>query len=298
MHLFVLIAMFLFPQVAGTKKQQLLAICKAYMPEQTAFLEAYSDESVNQMATGDSLAEFLLELPTVIHEANHYYNGTKAPSFNKTRYYYKNATEKFVVDVFPVFPSSEINYVAPVEDRKKIFRYKTYITSNTPHLDSRVNGIFGLMEEMNAYYHSMKTSLALYDYYKANYGFKTPEVWVNWLGAIGSYRYSLNEFSIFISWYLQSAKANYPKVYSQICKSDQLKEMYRFLNDQNAVLQAKYNTCLKEVLDAFGDQLQWHTGSLFIRKTGQGFGLGDDRLQETLEILQKPEHKILENLLF
>lgn len=298
MKLLVFIAAsFLFPGTTGSKKQQLLNICQEYLPEQYAFLEAYSDESVNQMAKGDSLAEYLLELPTVIHEANHHYNGEKGPAINKTRYYFKSGDEKFEVEVFPVFPSSEINQYAPTSDKKKIFRYSTYITSNTPHLDSRVNGIFGLLEEMNAYYQSMTTSLLLFDYYKDKYGFSNPDVWVNWLGSIGSYRYSLNEFSLFISWYLQTAKAAYPDVYKRICNSAQVKTMYRFLHEQNLAMQQEYNDCLKEITDNSGNTLNVYNGAIFNKKTGRGYGLGDDRLQQTQEILNRPEHNILGVLL-
>lgn len=287
----------LLPPTAGNKKQQLLQVCREYMPGQYDFVNIYSDESVNKMATGDSLSEYLLELPTVIHEANHHYNGEKGPVTNKTRYYYTTGAEKFVVDVFPVFPSNEIHAFAPANDRKKLFRYSTYITSNTPYLDSRVNGIFGLLEEMNAYYHSMRSSLSLFSYFKNNGGFTEPEIWVNWLGSIGSYRYSLNEFSIFISWYLQTAKANHPEVYSKIVNSTQIKTMYQFLHRQNNLLQEEYDRCLQTILSTFGNALQFNNGSLFVRRTGRGYGLGDDRLKESYDILQKPEHKILEALL-
>jgi hypothetical protein len=298
MKLLLFIGALLFSSgYSGSKKKQLLEICREYMPGQYAFLDAYSDESVNQMATGDSLSEYLLELPTVIHEANHHYNGENGPSFNKTRYYYTTGDEKFVVDVFPVFPSSEINAIAPLEDKRKIFRYNTYITSRTPYLDSRVNGIFGLLEEMNAYYHSMLSSLSLYGYYKSKYGFNNAEIYVNWLGAIGSYRYALNEFSIFISWYLQAARQNHPDAYQKICNSHQIKTMYRFLHQENTKLQQQYDAYLKEIVTAFGNDLQINNGAIFVRKSGKGYGLGDDRMEQTAAILEKPEHKILSVLL-
>lgn len=295
--LLLIASVILTPPGTGNKKQRLLQICREYMPGQYDFVSLYSDESVNRMAKGDSLSEYLLELPTVIHEANHHYNGEKGPSTTKTRYYYTTGAEKFVVDLFPVFPSSEINAFAPVADRKKLFRYGTYITSNTPYLDSRVNGIFGLLEEMNAYYHSMRSSLSLFSYFKNNTGFTEPEIWVNWLGSIGSYRYSLNEFSIFISWYLQTAKAKHPEVYNSIVNSEQVKTMYQFLHRQNAFLQEEYDRCLQTITTAFGNELQLNNGSLFVRRTGRGFGLGDDRLKDTRDILEKPEHRILEVLL-
>lgn len=292
--LFVL-AMTMVPP--GNKKQQLLDVCRTYMPAQYAFLEKYSEESVNQMANGETFREYLLELPTVIHEANHHYNSENAPPINKTRYYYTSGSEKFVVDVFPVFPSSEINALAPDADKKKIFRYNTYITSKTPHLDSRINGIFGLLEEMNAYYHSMKTSLDLFHYLKKQYGFSNGEIWVNWLGSISSYRYSLNEFSIFISWYLQTAKAKHPEVYKRIVNNTQIKTMYRFLHQQNLAMQETYDEYLAETQRELGDAIQVKDGAVFLKKTGGGFGLGNDRLDDTYEILEKPEHQVLEELL-
>ncbi len=181
--------------------------------------------------------------------------------------------------------------------RKKIFRFNTYIASKTPHLDSRVNGIFGLLEEMNAYYHSMKTSLDLFHYLKNKFGFSNGEIWVNWLGSIGSYRYSLNEFSIFISWYLQTAKAKHPEVYNKIVSSKQIKTMYRFLHQQNLAMQETYNEYLAETERQLGDAIMVKDNAIFLKKTGRGFGLGNDRLEETIEILEKPEHKILEELL-
>jgi hypothetical protein len=279
------------------KKQQLLNICREYMPAQYAFLEAYDEASVNKTAAGDSLPEYLNELPTLIHEGNHQFNNDKGPASTETRYYFTTGDEKFILNTFPVFPSSELNALAPAADKKKIFRYNTYITSKTPFLDSRVNGIFGLLEEMNAYYHSMNCSLSLFDYYEDHYGFSDPDVWVRWLGAIASYRYALNEFSIFISWYLQTAKAKHPAVFNRICSNVPIKTMYQFLHRQNIQQQQLFNKYLEKILDRFGNNLYMNNGAIYARSTGRGFGLGDDRLQQTQSILNKPEHRILDVLL-
>jgi hypothetical protein len=292
-----LAAIFLSSAPPANKKQQLLNICREYMPGQYAFLEGYDEASVNKIAAGDSLPEYLNELPTLIHEANHEYNSKQGEAINQKRYYFTTSSEKFVLNTFPVFPSSELNALAPVADKKKIFRYETYITSKTPYLDSRVNGIFGLLEEMNAYYHSMNCSLSLFDYYEDHYGFSDPAVWVNWLGAMGSYRYAGNEFSIFISWYLQTAKAKHPAIFNRITGDAAIKTMYRFLHQQNMLQQKRYDQYLKKILDQFGNSLYINNGSIFIRQTGRGFGLGDDRLQQTQNILNKPEHRVLDVLL-
>ena len=61
------------PDLLSYKKEQLLAITKKYLPDNYDVLAKYHFTTINFMAHGDSLKDYFVNYPTIIHEGFHTY---------------------------------------------------------------------------------------------------------------------------------------------------------------------------------------------------------------------------------
>src|SRR5258705_6333106 len=162
-----------------SKKQQLLLLSKKYFPENYIVLKEYDEATINEQANGDSLNEFIADVPTIVHEGYHHYQGLHSSYFDASVLYRVNDTLSFSVKNFKTFPAREINSIVPAATRKKIFRYDTYISAKDKYLVTQQFGILGLLEECIAYYHSFSTGVSLFNYYKDTYGWKDPDACIS-----------------------------------------------------------------------------------------------------------------------
>jgi hypothetical protein len=279
-----------------SKKQQLLLLSKKYFPENYAVLKEYDESSINGMAHGDSLKDYLSDISTIVHEGYHHYQGLHSSYYDASVLYRINDTLSFAVKNFKTFPSNEINSIVPVSTRKKIFRYDTYINTKDKYLVTQQFGILGLLEECIAYYHSFSTDVSLFDYYKDNYGWKVTDAWISYLSNMASYRYSILEFELFISWYMQYARTDHPKTYRDIISNAELKKLFVFLDGENSRLTLLYDQHRSAILKQFGERLQVRGNFIYNTASHYGKGLYDNEVQEMTALLQKPEHRILDGL--
>jgi hypothetical protein len=285
----------LLPPVS--KKEQLLLLSKKYFPENYTVLKEYDESSINGIAHGDSLKDYISDVSTIVHEGYHHYQGNHSSYYDADVWYRINDTLSFTVKNFKTFPAIEINNIVPAAIRKKIFRYDNYINAKDKFLVTQQFGMLGLLEECIAYYHSFSTDVSLYNYYKDSYGWKNPDAWVSYLSNMASYRYAISEFQLFISWYMQYAKTNHSKTYHDIISNDGLKKLFIFLDKENSRLTLLYDQHRAIILKQFGDQLQLRENFIYNTTSHYGKGLYDKEVNEMTSMLKKPEHKILEELL-
>jgi hypothetical protein len=292
---FILAALFISaPSIS--KKQQLLLLSKKYFPENYAVLKEYDESSINDMAEGDSLKDYISDVSTIVHEGYHNYQGFHSSYFDASVLYRINDTLSFSVKNFKTFPAREISSIVPAATRKKIFRYDTYISAKDKYLVTQQFGILGLLEECIAYYHSFSTEVSLFNYYKDTYGWKNPDAWISYLSNMASYRYSVTEFELFISWYMQYAKTYYPKTYRDIINNEGLKKLFVFLENENNRLTSLYDQHRSTILKEFGKRIEIRGNFIFNTASHSGKGLYDNEVQEMNDLLQNPEHKVLNGL--
>ena len=280
----------------ATKKEQLLLLSKKYFPENYAVLKEYDDNTIDGMAHGDSLKDFIPDVSTIVHEGYHHYQGTHSSYYDATVSYRINDALSYDVKNFKTFPSNEINNIVPAVTRKKIFRYDTYINSKDKFLVTQQYGILGLLEESVAYYQSFSTEISLFNYYKDNYGWNDPDAWVTYLSNMASYRYAILEFELFISWYMQSAMKDHPKTYRDITGNTGLKNLFVFLDRENTRLALVYDQHRSFILKQFGEKLQVRNNFIYNTVSHYGKGLYDNEVLAMSTLLQKPEHRILSEL--
>ena len=279
-----------------TKKEQLLQLSKKYFPENYAVLKDYDENAINEQAHGDSLNEFIQDVSTITHEAYHHYQGRYSSDFDVSVKYRINDTLSISVKNITTFPAIEINNLVPVATRKKIFRYDTYINTNVKQLVTQQYGILGLLEEYIAYYQSFSTEISIFNFYRDEYGWKDPDAWINYLGHIGSYRYSLTEFELFISWYLQYAQAKHPGTYQALITYPGLKKLFIFLENEQIRLTALYDEHRATILKQSSGQLQVKDNYIYNLNSHIGKGLYDAEVNAMSSLLKKPEHRILDVL--
>lgn len=139
----------------------------------------------------------------------------------------------------PTFPSIKITPY--IKDRSLLngVRYKLYIAK-----DGRVNGIYALLDEFHAYYHSQVVvsnivkripveKRKLYvdqPGYKGAYG----------LVGVGSNYLSFVEFKTFILTYFRLAKDQYPDIYKQLMQNKLLLKMFIHIDEKFEKSVAEY----------------------------------------------------------
>lgn len=161
-------------------------------------------------------------IDVAVHEQCHVYTWTRVKSFHENNIYIGNK-KKIRVKFSKIFRTKKMARSIP--KRCRTFRYPVYISKADPKLTANQDGIYGLMDEFNAYHWGMNTNVALYKYYK-RFGLES-DAWDTFvdIGLNGKQAYA--EFKYYILHYLYYAKKHYPKVYRGIMANKNFKRAYR-----------------------------------------------------------------------
>ncbi|MDZ7333927.1 MAG: hypothetical protein ONB33_13520 [candidate division KSB1 bacterium] len=174
---------------------------------------------------GTSDSDIVGSLNTLVHEVCHGYTRTVVYQYlqqnpnifynfgSKYLLYYIDSLRSILVPQTPVFPTKEIHRVVPKPLRS--LRYETYIFPSSAALGAQVDGIYGLLDEWNAYYHGTRTDIDLFDYY-AEKAQKKPSYWLEFFSAVNGTYYAHVEFKFYTLKYLMLAREEYPQIYDQI----------------------------------------------------------------------------------
>ncbi|MFT6054558.1 MAG: hypothetical protein ACJASP_001451 [Roseivirga sp.] len=207
--------------------------------------------------------------------------------------FYVNEEAVFLVKHSPVFNSNKISGQIPKAIRT--FRFKPYIAPKSSSLGSQVNGIYGLMDEWNAYYFGTKASYDLYNYFKpksdTNY-----EAFLAHVSDLAGTYFAFYEFKYFILKYLEYAKASQKPVYDGIMANSELRKAYNSIHDRYSALLLKIEARLDQIAVVpttnTRDSVYRKDGYYFINETGVGLFLEEVNLLKGA--LDKPELKKIE----
>ncbi len=222
---------------------------------------------------------------TCVHESLHMYNSRLADIYYKSGEYQKSTLFKeyqkyekqnritiirkrsyfiypdIIVNVpcAKVFNSKELKKFVSKDTRKKIHRWNTYIGDASASA-SKTEGIFGIMEEFDGYYHGTKADYELYDYYfKLSDGFKnenrSKQVYQYITGVEGTH-YAYYEFELFISWYMQFAKKYHPEDYEKIMMNKALRVAYSLISSEYEKLVNDYFKKRDELMEIISTDKQ------------------------------------------
>jgi hypothetical protein len=278
------------------KKEQLIKIAKKYLPDLLIVLDKYNPLDINIYTNGDSLRDYFFDLPAIVHEGYHTYVNTlnrNSGSFH----YMLNDKLTILIEKLDYFPSNMIAAFGKGKLRNEDKFYR-YVSTDNNELITQQRGILGLLEEYSAYFQELKACTASYYYLKANYSFDSTSLWINYLARLGSNLYAVNEFKIFISWYLEYAKQHKPAVFQKIIKNQAICHLFTYVERETDKLIKTFQTNRATII---------HSIRLTLRRSEENkkkefqkhlanMNFYIENLDYTNKLLQEPEYKIL-NLL-
>ena len=156
--------------------------------------------------------------------------------------FYLDVNEIYLVKHTEVFTSNLLKKRIPKSLRT--FRYNPYIAPKDNNLGSQIQGIYGLMDEWNAYYHGTLTAYDLFGYYRSKAEDKNQQVYLEHVSNLAGTYFAYYEFKYYILKYLELAKASYPEVYSGVMANETLRKVYTEIDDRFSGLLALFETRL------------------------------------------------------
>jgi hypothetical protein len=281
-----------------SKKETLLSITKKYLPDNYLVLKNYDEGTVNFLAAGDSLQDYIFDFPTVIHEGFHVFGHSINSHSDTIRNYRLDDTTTIGIRKFISFPSRKLNEIVPISTQNEVFRYDTYINSEDTNNGTQQDGFLGLLEEYSAYYQSLKAYTSTYYFLKDTFSWTKPQVWIDYLNKSGSEIYSINEFKLFLSWYLQYSKSKRPEIYNKIISDVNIKRLYSKIDINSQKLINTFLSNRNQILSKLKPFTLMENGSIRVKGTDIGYDIDDHikNLKRTQQLLDDRKNKILNQL--
>lgn len=138
------------------------------------------------------------------------------------------------------FPSREFAHSA-ITALQTAPRFSTYVTSKVPDLGTQAFGIYGLLDEFNAYYSGSRVACDLVQHF-----LKTPQslgagaVWVKQLGSASGMLVPHQEFRGYIFSYLAFAEKAHPEIYKEILGNETFITGFRAVDSAFQALAAEF----------------------------------------------------------
>ena len=194
-----------------------------------------------------SKEKFLATIATNVHETLHSLDSQIPFMFaNEGKIQFgKNDFEGFYINEHLQytyeFPTNKLFQsrilAAAIPEKLRTFRYKTYIESSTNFQSTQSNGVIGLLDEFNAYYHGSKVVFDLLPLYQEVKGNNFLWLWSSDFSANADAFY---EFDFFIKEYLLYARSNYPALYEELKNDQDFKLIYQTIRKRFEELISNY----------------------------------------------------------
>ena len=269
-------------------------VTQTYAPDAFQILE--SEENIHDIARytdeGTDWVAQMSSLNTVVHETCHSYQHQIGGGWDYAGYFLGEG-KTLRLKMGKVYDSYELSRQIPSALKSEIGRYETYIEGD-PRLISRQDGIYGLLDEMSAYYHGAKADVEMIDYFHEKCPQGSYECWgEGYLTHPVSTLTALPEFRILIAWYLKHAKNRHPEVYRECMNNRQLRVAFTVIEQNFEDLVETFNEIRKDQIltlnDAGSDVRLEEDGFLmYYKENGSGTGRGTfipymNRLEAVLE---------------
>lgn len=288
-------------------EKNMLALLKTYSPDGYTILTEYisapgkydgyssfGDAHTSKWIEGITEYDLVKSANTVVHEMNHGYTSKlflkifmdegKKLDEGKYSVFYLGNGEKRMVKHTPVFETKLINSIYPKE---LIFhRYKNYIYPSRPMLGAQQNGIYGLLDEFNAYYHGTKTTCDFFGYYLKN--INNPDGWRDFLMDYYATFNAYLEFKTYILTYLIYAKQNNEDIYKQIIQNADFLYVFKKTDDNFTTLFSNFKKLKMKIsseMQLKGIALEEKDGYSILENNGVGnFSDQYEKFQKELKL--------------
>ena len=199
-------------------------------------------ESINTVVH-ECMHGFTSRYPLVMLESADYQDYEAGDEYSA---FYINKYEIYLVEHTPVFSSNRLK--KHINKSLQTFRYNPYIAPKDNNLGSQIQGIYGLMDEWNAYYHGTKAAYDLFDYYKSR-ATQNKKVYLDHVRNLAGTYFAYYEFKYYILKYLWLAKSNYTEVYKGILNNNTLRQAYTAIDENFSGLISKFEERLDTIED-------------------------------------------------
>ena len=255
---------------------------------------------------GATDADIANDLNTVVHEMCHLYThrlAYKALRANSALYnsrkryslFYINEKDSILVTQTKTFPSKEIAQVIP--EKLRTLRFKNYIYPSQPNQGTQIEGVYGLLDELNAYYQGTKTSMNLYQYYVKETK-QTPADWFNFFAEIDATYFAYLEFKFYILKYMIWGQKKHPYIFQGIMANRNFRKAYNTIDMGFGALIDKYFKLKAQILEKLkkkGHKVRQTERYTFIDNRGRGNFLQPYNLLKSE--LSKPAYQQMMKLL-
>ncbi len=219
-------------QAAETNRQYVLDLLYQYSPDGYYIVDTYRDEVENgtdfmEYFDGSTQALRMDSFNVIVHEISHGYTGEIAGY--SSVYIFISPDESIEVPLTDIFPSRKM--AQAFSKNLRTFRFD-YIDTGSRDLGTQLQGVYGLLDEFNAYYLGTKTSYELLPYY-LDQGVNAD--WGIFFNTVNGTLYGILEFKLYILKYLIFARENYAQIYSGIMANGKFRESF-IKADRNAYL--------------------------------------------------------------
>ena len=299
------------------RHQAILNFSREHAPLAHQILTRSGDYRFQQYMRGKDFASIVDDFSTIVHETTHHLSGVFADEYRETNpeataidVYYLNSEVQIRVTRFDVFNAKILAETIEDSVQTKIFRFRTYLaergglfpTSTQPY------GIYGMMDELNAYAQGTSANLELFDYFKEHRcdGYNQPYEWIKYVSEVASSIPAYYEFRLFISWYLQHARKHEPEIFDQLWHQKELRVAYTLIEQNFAQLLADYEKMRSDLIVSLGEAghvvaleksaidgeyvLRWRKSD----RSASGMGIYEDEILFLKGLLMEDGHQILE----
>ncbi len=176
---------------------------------------------------------------TYIHETAHLYDNIKSAGLSNKRYYWSDTNSLISVEINKNFPTTDsIVSLLPSYVQGKVLT-KTYV-SCTNNCFSRTYGIYGLLEEFNAYSLEPRSLLDMYNFFDTCTYTSNQKFWQGYLKCKYDSWMNFYYFNIFFSTYMKYIEVNRKDFYNEIVSDTSFRKAFTTIHN-------KYNNALKRM---------------------------------------------------
>lgn len=269
-------------------------------------IKTFGSDNPARWITGRTEADVVESLSTVIHESIHGYTSEKHFELlmqeTPENYAFKDDYSAFFIDQNKIILVKHTDCYNSHELKRDIpkalqtFRYDPYIVPKD-NLGSQVQGIYGLLDEFNAYYQGANMVYKMIPYYES---LEDPyEGFQEFVSNFSSDRLAFYEFTFFTLSYLIRSNQQYPDEFQKIMENQALREAYFAIYTGFLDLDRRFDQKLKEKIEEFnasGKRARIENDFFYVGN--YGVGMQSDEIELLKAALDKTDYrKMLERFL-
>ena len=285
----IIIASFLHAKDKAALQQKIITLLNNHCPDGANIFRLWQEKVPKSsqldlmvlVTEGKDEQAIVKSLNVVVHEVTHNVNSCMAAvvlkeefartsdRFQNVFYFYLKNHQFILVERTPTFPARKMIDSFPEELRTFHF---DYIDTDKEYQSTQIHGIYGLVDEMNAYYLGSQTAYDLYSWYQ-QFGAKAN--WHDYFEGVNSTLYACLEFKLYVLKYLIYARKHHPDKYSGIINNKNLIKTFLEVDQNVSDLVDTYFVKKKELykqLHDYGWEVFEANNYLYIQKGNKRTG--------------------------